>query len=159
MKFWAKSEYGRLVVQYPDKLREDVKRNDKAWYLIERYTPESRRQRGFYHGAVLTLWLYLNGMDYRDNSLKRWLHECAKNEFNGEIVKLDGKLVKRGKSTKGLLNKGFIEKVIEHLEEQYGIDRTKVLNPEHYKYFRDVIYPSGEYETYIDYLLALKLLK
>lgn len=157
--FWAKSERGKLVVKDRDKLLADLSKNDQSKYTIERWTPESRKQRGFYHGGVLTLWLYLNGMDYTDSCMVKWIHEHAKKEFNGEIVWFDGKLVKRGKSTRGELNKGFIERVIDYLEEHYAIDRTKVLDPKRYKYFRDVIYPDGLYDTYIDYLIDIKLLK
>ena len=77
---------------------------------------------------------------------------------------LDGKQVKRGKSTKGLLaendkaESGYIERVISYLEEQYGIDRNKILNHEHYKKFRDEIFSYGEYDDYISYLQTIGLL-
>ena len=80
-------------------------------------------------------------------------------EFNGEIIYRSGKEEKIGKSTKSQLNEGYLERVIEFLEEQYAIDRTKVLNPEMYKDFMDRIYGEGNYETYIDYLKELNLLK
>lgn len=121
--------------------------------------PESKKQRKFYHGAVLKLWAYLNGWDYKDNEVLDFLHHEAKNEFNGEIVMLDGKQVKRGKSTKAELNKGYLERVIDHLEEQYGIDRMVVLNPETYKDFVDRIYGYDKYDDFIDYMLDIKLLK
>jgi hypothetical protein len=125
---------------------------------IEFLSPESQGQRKFYHGAVLTLWAFLNGWDYKDSDVLDFLHNEAKNEFNGEIVILDGIKKKRGKSTKGELNHGYLERLIDHLEDQYGIDRRKVLNPNHYKDFRDRIYMEGKYDTYIDYLLDLRLL-
>jgi hypothetical protein len=126
---------------------------------------DSPKTRKFYHGAVLRLWAFLNGMDYKDNEILEFLHKHGKEEFNGEIVWLDGKQVKRGKSTKGLLSEngkqqsGYVERVINYLEENYGIDRTKVLNTKHYKDFRDRVYSNGNYDTYIDYLVDLGFLK
>lgn len=120
--------------------------------------PESRKQRKFYHGAVLTLYAYLNGLDYRDNEVLDFLHEELKREFNGEDIILDGKRKRMGRSTRGHL-KEYLDRVIDYLEEQYGIDRGIVLNPELYKKFRDEIYGEGEFDTFIDYMKSLKLLK
>ena len=122
--------------------------------------PENRKVRKFYHGAVLTLWAFLNGYDHKDPSILRWLHEVAKLEFNAEFVNLDGKQVKKPKSTKGELGKGFIERVIEHLEEQYGINRQDVLDPAEYKKYRDEIQSFEDVpDDYISYLVSLGKLK
>lgn len=120
---------------------------------------ESDKQRGFYHGAVITLWAYLDGKDYTDGEVLKHIHEIAKMEFNPEAFVLNGKVYKVGKSTIGKLNEGYIEKIIDSLEENYGIDRTKVLDPKEYKKWRDEVYPFGGPEDYIDYLLELNLLK
>ena len=160
--FLAQSKNGRLSAssEYTAALlRKDLAENDGARYSIERLTPESGKQRRFYHGAVIPLWAFLNGYDYKDSNTLEWLHHEAKKEFNGEVVMLDGKPAKRGKSTKGALNKGYLERIIDYLEEQYGIDRTQVLNPEKYKDFRDRIYPYSTYDSYIDYLIDIGLLK
>jgi hypothetical protein len=123
-------------------------------------TPESREQRGFYFGAVLRLWAFLDGKDYKDPEVIEMLHEIAKVEFNGQMIKVAGKVRKVGKSTKGKLNQGYLDRLIDYLEEQYGIDRTKVLDPEDYKYFRDQIYSTNtQYDDYISYMLALGKLK
>jgi len=141
------------------------KKNQGRKIAIQDRAPESRKQRAFYHSAVLTLWAYLNGQDYKDGDEIGFLHEHAKREFNGEIVLVEGKPVKRGKSTTGLLsendqaNSGYIDRVVTYLEENYGIDRTKVLNPEHYKTWRDEIFSFGKQDNYIDYLLEIGLLK
>ena len=45
------------------------------------------------------------------------------------------------------------------LEDNYGIDRNKVLDPKQYRKWRDEVYPFGGPDTYIDYLLELGLLK
>jgi hypothetical protein len=141
------------------------KSNDGRVIVVQDRLPESFKQRRFFEGAVIPLWAFLNGWDYHDNEILKFLRETAKREFNGEIVKLDGKEIKRGKSTKGLLaendkqQSGFLERVITHLEEQYGIDRMKVLNPEHYKMFMEEIYSVNDYDDYIDYLIKLNFLK
>ncbi len=127
-------------------------------FILSDFLPESRKQRKFYHGAVLTLWVYLDGKDYKNSDVLDSYHELAKMEFNPEIIMSRGKTVKVGKSTKGKLNDGYIEKIIDMLEEEYGIDRTKCLNPKDYKHFTDVVFMNGDYDTYIDYLKDLKLI-
>jgi len=160
--FWARSVDGNLNVgsDYNRlRLRKDLAENPGAKYKIERITAESKSQRGFYEGAVITLWIYLDGHDYRDARIHKHYHGEANKEFNGEMIMRSGKLEKIGLSSKGKLNDGLVESVIEYLEENYAIDRTKVLDPEHYKYFRDVIYSNGEFDSYIDYLKHLNRLK
>ena len=166
IRFIAQAKDGKLSTSdYTRRqLSQFLKDNDGITLAITPRVPESRKQRAFYHGAIMPLWAYLNGYDHRDGDVLKWLHETAKREFNGEIVFLDGKKVKRGMSTKGLLaendaqNSGYIERVINYLEENYGIDRIKVLNPEHYKKFMDEIYSVSEYDDYILYLLDLGFL-
>ncbi len=122
---------------------------------IEREVPESKHQRGFYHGAILALWAYLDGKDYKDTATLDDLHEVAKLEFNPDIIIVGGEPKKIGRSTKGKLNEGYLERLIDYLIEQYGIDPNKVLNPERYKTWRDTIYPfTTKYDSYLDYLLA-----
>lgn len=143
-----------------DKFRQLLKENEGIRVKIELDTPESTNQRAFYHGAVLPLWAYLDGKDYRDGDILNQLHEIAKREFNGEIIMIHGKPEKVGKSTKGLLRSGYLERVIDYLVENYGIDQGLVLNPELYKKFRDEIYPfDTKYDTFIEYMKDLNLLK
>jgi hypothetical protein len=152
---WSRSEYNKFLAD---------PKNEGRVIAIQDRVPESKKQRDFYHGAILPMWAYLNGWNYRDGDTIGYLHEDAKREFNGEIVIRDGKKVRRGKSTKGLLgendqqNSGYIERIISYLEENYAIDRNKVLNCEHYKKFRDEIYSAGEYDSYIEYLKSLHFL-
>lgn len=154
------SDYNRKILR--DFMQKEE--NDSAIVTIQDRLPESRNVRKYYHGAVLPLWAFLNGWDYHDSSVIEFLHETAKKEFNGEIVLLDGKEVKKGKSTRGLLTQndkqqsGFLERIITYLEENYAIDRSKVLNPDHYNKFADEIYSVGEHEDYIDYLVKLGFL-
>lgn len=125
-------------------------------FTLEDFLPESRKQRKFYHGAVLTLWAYLDMKDYKDPAVLDSYHELAKYEFNPEIIVTKGKSVKVGKSTRGELNHGFLEKVVDNLVDNYGVDRIKCLNPKDYKYFKDKVFMEGKYDTYIDYLIDLK---
>lgn len=138
--------------------------NDGKTIVVQDRLPESRKQRGFYHGAVLPLLAYLNGWNYRQSKAIDFLHEEMKREFNGKLEKLGGKVIKVGQSTKGLLSNNdredsaYLERVIGYMEENYGIDRMKVLNPEDYKYFRDNIFSFSDYDDYIDYMIGLKKL-
>ncbi len=129
--------------------------NNERFWLGCALPADAIGQRRFYHGGVLRLWTYLDSKNYKDNDIIDKYHDWAKIEFNGEDFITKGKSHKIGGSTKGKLNNGYLERVITYLEENYGIDRTRVLNPEHYKLFIDTIYQNGELETYIDYLLFL----
>jgi hypothetical protein len=157
----ALSDYNRRTW---DSFLKDPK-NEGRVIAIQDRVPESLKQRAYYEGAVIPLWAYLNDYDFKDADTLGFLRETAKKEFNGEITILDGKKVIRGKSTKGLLGEndqqssGFLERVISYLEENYGIDRNKVLNPEHYKTWRDEIFSFGEHESYIEYLQDTGFLK
>ena len=165
MKILAKIVKGQIAFsEYNLKVWNDYKKNAKnegSVIAIQDRIPDSKNIRGFYHGGVLPLWAYLNGWDYRSGEVIGYLHEDAKREFNGEIVLKEGKPVKIGKSTKGLLaendqqNSGYVERVISYLEQNYAIDRNKVLNHNHYKWWRDTIRSFGANDCYIDYLIEV----
>lgn len=139
--------------------RKHLVNNEGAVFDIVKRTPESRKQRKYYHGAVLQLFAYLDGKNYRDSSVIDQYHELCKVEFNGEIIVAKSLTVKIGRSTRGKLHDGYLERIIAHLEENYGIDRSKVLDPKLHKKFMAEIYPfETKYETFIDYLIELKLL-
>lgn len=146
--------YQRITFQ------EFIKGNkgDRIRVTLEEYVPESKAQRAFYHGAVLVLWAYLDGKDYRDSRTLEIMHEIAKAEFNPEIFMLNGKEHRVGKSSKGKLNEGYVESIIDYLQENYGIDPAKVLNVDLYKKFRDQIYGFSTYDCFIDYMVAMNLL-
>lgn len=141
-------------------IRQYLSQNGPVRLELSVLTPESRKQRKFYFGAVLPLWAFLDGKDYKDSDTIEILHDIAKIEFNGQIMMIAGKPRKVGKSTKGELNE-YLDRVIDFLEEQYGIDRGNVLDPEDYKHFKDEIYSTQlQYTDYIDYLLQSgKLIK
>jgi hypothetical protein len=115
-------------------------------------TPESRKQRAFYHGAVIPLIAYFQeGMDYRNYEDLAQLHEWLKIELNGEFIEIKGKAIKVGKSTtKGELP-AYVERVIEWMTEQgYPV---QLLNPAEYKYWDTKVFPYGGPETYLGYLI------
>lgn len=157
--FYAKAEAGILTFgKGRDRMIKDLLENEGARYVVERLTPESSRMRAYFEGAVIPLFVYLDGNDYKDPHVINYYREnYIKPEFNGEMVVIQGKPVKVGKSTKGEL-KELTDRLIDWMEEQYGIDRTTCLQPEDYKKFRDTIYPFTDFETYIDYLIEVKKL-
>lgn len=143
-----------------DKFKTFLKENDGIILVVKPEVPESKNQRAFYHGAVLPLWAYLDGKDYKDSDTLTQMHEIAKREFNGEIIMINNKPEKVGKSSKGSLNDGYVERIVLYLIENYAIDPSVVLNPELYKKFRDEIYPfDRKYEDFIDYMRELNLLQ
>lgn len=137
---------------------KDLRENNGRLYEIKRVLPESRNQRGFYEGAVIKLWAYLDGNDYKSSKIVKQYHENANREFNGEDLVINGKCKRVGGSSKGKLNSGMLENVIMYLEENYAVKREECMNHEHYKQFRDEIYMEGNYDTYIDYLISLNRL-
>ena len=164
--FWAQSLDGKLNMgggYLRNKFAADLSKNPGARYKIERITPESRKQRGFYHGAVIPLWAYLNEMDHHDGDILDMLHGEAKKEFNGDMVVIDGKPRHVGRSTKGELASGYLDKFIDYLEEQYAIKRDEVLNTKDYERHRDELVPSDTTGTiplcYICYMASIGRLK
>ena len=146
------SEYNRL------RLKQDLRENIGSRYKIERYIPESNKQRRFFEGAVVPMVTYYQeGLDHRLPEDNRKVRDMLKIEFNGELVVVAGKTVKIAKTTKGELNRGFLERVIDWMSDQ-GYN-TDLLNPAEYKHWHDVVFPSGDGpDNYIDYLVELKRL-
>lgn len=147
------SEFARVA------FKKHLQNNDGAVFDIVKRTPESRKQRKYYHSAVLQLFAFLDGKDYKNPDIIDQYHELCKVEFNGEIIVSKSFTTKVGRSTQGKLHEGYLERIIDHLEANYGIDRSKVLDPKLHKKFMNEIYPfQTQYETFIDYMLKLGLL-
>lgn len=147
------SDFARTV------FKKHLLNNEGAIFDIVKRTPEeSRSQRKFYHGAVLPLWVYLDAKDYKNSDMIARYHEIAKIEFNGDFEATNGKTYRIGKSTQKELNNGFLERVIDNLVSQYGIDQSIVLNPKLYKKWRNEVFPFGGPENFIDYMREIKLL-
>lgn len=161
--FIAIIQNGRIVFKNSslrEKFAKFVKFHEGKRIFITPTFKESDKQRGYYEGAIVPLVTFFQeGMDYRDSDNLRNVRDWLKIEFNGAFVNIQGKVHKVGKSTKGLLNDGFIESIIDWLEENYGIDRIQVLNPTDYKFWRDEVYPYGGPDTFIDYLVEIGKLK
>ena len=122
--------------------------------------PESGRLRRHFEGAVVPLIaFYQEGMDHRSSDDRRKIREWLKEEFNGEMVEIGGRVHTVAKSTKGraVLNP-FVERVIDWLTENYA-PPAEALDPEKFKHWRDTVFPLGGPETYIDYLVELHILK
>lgn len=161
MKFEARAKNGGLVFPSDyqrDQFRKYVKENDGIRLKIEPITPESNNQRAFFEGAIVPLVTYYQeGMDHRNNDHLRKIREWLKIEFNSEIVVVNKKACKVADSTKGKLNQGFIERVMDWMIDQgYQID---LLSTSSFKEWRDTIYPYSNEDNYIDYLLKINRLK
>lgn len=156
--FKAENGKAKMTDYVKNSLLQDQKDHGGFTYQIKRLSAESRKGRGFLHGGVYSIWAYLDGKDHRNNTILDWIHRYAKEEFNGEMIVFNGKRLVKGKSTRGML-KEFTETVIAYIEENYGVDRLDVLNPEDYKYFMNEIYSEGEYDDYIEYLKSRNKLK
>lgn len=153
-KFFAQALSGRFHMgDDAERFKKFLLANEGMRMEVKPLMPESRSQRKFLHGAVYPLWAYCDGKDYKDETVLADMHEIAKIEFNGALVNANGKVYKVGRTSVGELREGFIDKIIDYLEEHYGIDRTKVLLPEDYKHWRDAIFPYSGPKYYIDYLV------
>ncbi len=150
------SDYSRA------KLRQLVKDNGPVRCEISTLLPESRNQRAYLMGCIIPLIVYLDGGDYRDTKTLEYYFEFLKRELSPDLVMIKGKAQVFGKSTKGskALN-GFLERSLEYLNEQYGIEYdNQALLPDSYKHFRDAIYPfQKEFDCYLDYCIKSKWIK
>lgn len=141
-----------------NKLKDFIKANPNLPFEIVPLTPESRKQRAYFEGAICPLVAYYQeNLDFRNPENVRKVREFLKIEFNGEFITLGGKSVKIAQSTKRKLNQGFLERVIGWIEDNYA-PPAEALNPESYKYWRDHVYPMGGPETYIEYLIEKNIL-
>lgn len=119
---------------------------------IEPITPESKKQRDFFEGAVVPFVAFFQeNLSWEDPEDLRTVREWLKIEFNGKFITLGGRSVKVAKSTKGELNRGFIERVLDWCGEQ-GYP-TDLLLPEDYKHWKAKVFPYGGPKSYIGYLV------
>jgi hypothetical protein len=142
------SEYNR------SRLKNFLIKNAGVRLIIEAMTPESIKQRGFFEGAMIPMiTFYQDFLDHRNRDDNRKVREWVKIEFNGEFVVIGGISAKVAKSSKGELNRGFLERVRDWMDDQ-GY-KTELLNPKDYFYWRDKVFPNGGPDNYIDYLVLL----
>lgn len=162
MTFIAIVNNGKLVFKNSfmrEKFAKFVRSHEGKRVFITPTFKESDKQRGFFEGGVVPLVAYLDGKDYTDSEVLRNTREWLKCEFNSQFEVIGGKSHRIGKSTKGKLNEGFLERVIDWIEEQYGVKREEVLNPAEFKKWRDEVFPFGGPGDYISYLKEIRLLK
>lgn len=150
-------------LDFSETTRAKLKRYIKAYpnmpFEINPLLPESNKQRRFFEGAVVPLVVfYQEGMDYRNPDDCKNVREWLKIEFNGGFITIRGKMHKVARSTKNQLNQGFLERVIEWLQENYATP-LDALDPKQYQHWKDAVYPNGGPETWIDYLVEVGKLK
>lgn len=163
MNYYARLEPGRIGFDSPEarqKFLDFSKKHTGALISMELVYPESIKQRKFFEGAVLPMIaFYQEGMDHRVPNDLRQIREWLKLEFNPEVVILAGKQKVIAGTTKGKLNKGFLEDVIGWMSDQgYKVEH---LNPNAYEHWRDAIFSfggPGDPDNYVDYLVQIKKL-
>lgn len=130
---------------------------------IEEIVPESIKQRAFFEGAVIPLITYFQeGMSHRDSHDIKKVHNWIRDEFCPETFLLGKTLVTQGSTTYGKLEKEkVVERVMDWIADNYGVDPYILLNSEEYKHWRDVIFPHdfGGPDNYIDYLVKIHKLR
>lgn len=129
-----------------------LKANPGIRLRIEPITPESRKQRAYFEGAIIPfVTFFQENLNHKDADDLAKVRDWLKIEFNGAFITLGGKAVKVPKSTKGELNRGFLERIMDWCGEQgYPID---MLVPDDFKKWRDTVRPYGGPDDYIDYLV------
>lgn len=116
--------------------------------MLEDYTGNiSDEKIGYFEGALIPVLTHFQNKE-RDTSLppltREEMRELAKREFNGVMItENDGTVVKIGKSTRVLSNKGYgemIDRMVEWMVEQ----QIPIPDPDEYKKWRDSAPPKGQ---------------
>lgn len=142
------------------KFKQFLSQNPGIRLKITADLPESGKLRRYFEGAIVPLIaFYQEGMDHRSSDDRRAVREWLKQEFNGAMIEVAGKMHVVGRTTKGRdqLNP-FVERVTDWLVENYAPPQ-EALDPEKFKEWRDTIFPRGGPDNYIDYLQEIRLLK
>jgi len=137
-----------------------VRKNPNVPWKLSPVLPESNKQRGFLEGGVLPLiTFYQDGLDHRNSDDVRKVREWMKEEFNGEMVELGGKVHLVPKSTKGRdALQPFLERVMDWLVENYQ-PPAQALDPNEFKRWQAEVFPYGGPPDFIGYLQELGVLK
>lgn len=163
MAFTAIVENGKITLGSDlnrERVREWCAKNEGARIELKPILPESGKLRRYFEGAIVPLvTFHQEGRSHTDGRDLEVVREWLKVEFNGEIVELEGKAHKIGKSTKGAALKGFVERVLDWVVENYA-PPVETLEPAKWKKWRDEVYPiPGGADNFIDYLVEIGLLK
>lgn len=175
--FWAKSEMGqdgkpRLNFgEGRDKVADDLRKNPGARYKLERDTPESRKQRGFFEGGLVPLAVYfqealdtngiLRHVDYHVKEDCDLMRDLLKIEAGVcDAVKIKNKIRVIPKSSKGRKNlRQVLDFTVDWLRDECGCPEY-ALDTKNWKHYRDAIRPDkGMPDNYIDYLRLINILK
>jgi hypothetical protein len=98
-----------------------IKKNPDAPWKLEALITESKKQRGFFEGALVPLVaFYQEGMNHRKAEDLHLVREWLKLEFASEGVVVGGKLQRVAKSSKGRQALALlVERTVAWLEENY----------------------------------------
>lgn len=121
--------------------------------------PESPKLRRYFHGALIRVWVYLDGGDWKDKKTCDRYFDIFMLENFPEVQKINGKIYTFGKSSKGakMLNT-CTEKLTDMLCEHYGLRHdSPVFVTENFKKWRDEL-RSFSNEDYIEYLVRMKII-
>lgn len=121
--------------------------------------PESSKERRFFHGALIRLWVYLDGSDWKDSTTCNRYFEIFMLENFPEVQKINGKIHTFGKSSKGakMLN-ACTERLVDYLCDSYGFRHdSPVFATANFKKWRDELM-SYSNEDYIEYLVRTKVI-
>lgn len=116
------------------KFKQYLRDNGPIRLKIVPELPESGKLRRYYEGAIVPLIAYFQeGLDHRNCDDRRKIREWLKEEFNGEMVEIGGKVHTVAKSTKGrdVLNP-FVERVVDWLKDNYA-PPAEAMDPEKYQ--------------------------
>lgn len=159
MKFKAMMEKGKFSFSSElarQNFTEYAQKHEGSTFSIELY--ESPKERRWFEGALVPMiTFYQEGKDHKNPDHNREVREWLKLEFNPEIVSVNGKSHTVAGSTKGELNKGFVERILDWMSDN-GY-KVEYLNPEIYKDWRDrILVTDGGPDNFIDYLVHIKKL-
>ena len=137
-----------------------VKKNPGLPWKLEALITESKKQRGFFEGALVPLVaFYQEGMSHQKTEDLHRVREWLKLEFTSEGVMVGGKLQRVAKSSKGShALRLLVERTVEWLEENYQ-PPVEALDGKSFKHWRDTVFPYGGPADYISYLCEVGILK
>lgn len=157
------TETGGLSVSdfHKAQIKQYAKENPGQPFEIKPILPESQKLRGYFEGSIVgAMTYYQEGMDHRNSKDCDQVREWLKQELNGELCEIGGKVHRIAMSTKSNLRE-FVERCVAYMEENYEMP-PEVLDSNKYKQWRDTIYPfldKAKSDNYIDYLVEIGILK
>lgn len=143
------------------KLLAELKQNPNTPIVISSLLPESRQQRRYLEGGLIPLFVFFQGNDYTDLSVIKDAREDIMREVLGytRYNMVRGVTEKYALSSKGRDN---LNKVCEWLLDYLVVNfqcPDKALDPETFKWWKDVELMKSAPDVFIDYLLELNILK